>query len=76
MGKLAGVRWKSIELKDERRLTAGLVHHRWPAWSPDGRWLAFAVASGVEATWVVTDRRGRVARSRSAGARARPRRFG
>src|SRR5438874_713256 len=58
-----GVRWKSIALKDERRLTAGLVHHRWPAFSRDGQWLAFAASSGHDATWVLTDRRGRVART-------------
>ncbi|HZS42170.1 MAG TPA: hypothetical protein VFF06_35315 [Polyangia bacterium] len=58
-----GVRWKSITLKDERRLTAGLVHHRWPAFARDGQWLAFAASSGHDATWVLTDRRGRVART-------------
>jgi Tol biopolymer transport system component len=63
MAKQSGVRWKSIALKDEKRLTAGLVHHRWPAFSHDGRWLAFAASSGHDATWVLTDRRGRVART-------------
>jgi dipeptidyl aminopeptidase/acylaminoacyl peptidase len=63
MSRLNGVRWKSIELKGERRLTAGLVHHRWPAFSRDGQWLVFAAAGGHDATWVLTDRRGRVART-------------
>jgi Tol biopolymer transport system component len=57
------VRWKSIALAGERRLTAGLVHHRWPAWSPDGNWVAFAVGDGGDAAWVIADRRGRVART-------------
>jgi hypothetical protein len=54
--------WKSIALRAERRLTAGLVHHRWPAWSADGELLAFAVGDGADAPWVICDRRGRVAR--------------
>jgi len=63
MAKRDGVRWKSIELKGERRLTAGLVHHRWPALARDGQFVAFAAFGGFDATWVVTDRRGRVART-------------
>ncbi len=63
MTKRPGLRWKSVSLKATRRLTAGLAHHRWPAWSPDGRWLAFAIGEGRAAMWVVTDRRGRVARA-------------
>ncbi len=50
--------WRSVELADERRLTAGLVHHRSPCWSRDGSWLAFA----ADDAWVIVDRRGRVAR--------------
>lgn len=62
MTRRPGVRWKAVSLKGARRLTAGLVPHRLPAWSPDGRWLAFAIGEGRAAMWVVTDRRGRVAR--------------
>ncbi len=63
MAKRGGLRWKSIGLKDEERLTAGWVHHRCPAWSADGKWLAFAAGDDHDATWVLTDRRGRVART-------------
>jgi dipeptidyl aminopeptidase/acylaminoacyl peptidase len=63
MAKRETIRWKSIELRCERRLSAGLVHHRLPALSRDGRWVAFAALGGLDATWVVTDRRGRVART-------------
>jgi dipeptidyl aminopeptidase/acylaminoacyl peptidase len=55
-----GKAWKAVELADERRLTAGLVQHRWPCWSPDGKWLAFAVGDGE--AWAIADRRGRLAR--------------
>jgi dipeptidyl aminopeptidase/acylaminoacyl peptidase len=57
------VHWKSLALKADRWATAGLVHHRWPAWSPDGEWLAFAAGDGRDAAWVIADRRGRVART-------------
>jgi len=53
-----GKAWRSVELAEEERLTAGVVHHRAPSWSPDGKWLAFA----ADGAWIVTDRRGRVAR--------------
>jgi dipeptidyl aminopeptidase/acylaminoacyl peptidase len=53
-----GKAWRSVELAEEERLTAGVVHHRSPSWSPDGKWLAFA----ADGAWIVTDRRGRVAR--------------
>jgi Tol biopolymer transport system component len=58
MSKRPGLRWKSISLDGERRLTAGLAHYRCPTWSRDGKRLAFAVAD----TWVVVDRRGRIDR--------------
>jgi Tol biopolymer transport system component len=57
-----GGKWKAISVGAERRLTAGRVHHRWPCWSPDGEHVAFAVGDGLDAAWVLTDRRGRVAR--------------
>jgi len=62
MAKRATFRWKSISIKEEERLTAGLVHHRAPAWSADGRWLATRVGDH-EPAWVVIDRRGRLART-------------
>jgi hypothetical protein len=62
MARRAGVRWKSIGTKEEQRLTAGLVHHRAPAWSEGGRWLAIRIGDH-EPAWVVVDRRGRVARA-------------
>ncbi len=52
---------RPIVLVRERRLTAGLAHHRSPTWSTDGKWLAFAVGDGSSSSWLVTDRRGRVA---------------
>jgi dipeptidyl aminopeptidase/acylaminoacyl peptidase len=55
-------KWKSISLGGARRLTAGGVHHRAPAWSSDGQWLAFVAGDGLEAAWVIADRKGRVAR--------------
>lgn len=49
-------------LSDETRVTAGHSHHRAPTWSPDGRMLAFSTGGLQDGSWVVTDRRGRVAR--------------
>jgi Tol biopolymer transport system component len=54
----AGKAWRSVELADEERLTAGVVHHRSPCWSPDGKWLAYA----ADDCWLIVDRRGRMAR--------------
>jgi Tol biopolymer transport system component len=54
----AGKAWRSLELADEERLTAGVVHHRHPCWSPDGKWIAYA----ADDCWLIVDRRGRVAR--------------
>ncbi len=45
-----------------RRLTAGLSHHRAPAWSQDGRHLAFLLGEGEDSHWVVIDRKGRLSR--------------
>jgi WD40-like Beta Propeller Repeat len=53
-----GRAWRQVELDEEERLTAGVVHHRSPCWSADGKWLAFV----AETAWVMVDRRGRVAR--------------
>jgi len=60
--KKSGMRWKAVALRAERRLTGGLVDHRRPAWSLDGERLVFAAGGPRDAVWVVTDRRGRVAR--------------
>lgn len=49
-------------LRRVRRLSAGLVHHRAPTWSVDGRLLAFLHDEGDDACWVICDRKGRVAR--------------
>jgi hypothetical protein len=61
--KKSGMRWKSVGLRAARRITGGLADHRRPAWSLDGERLAFAVGGPRDAVWVVTDRRGRVART-------------
>jgi Tol biopolymer transport system component len=53
-----GKAWRGVELDEEERLTAGVVHHRSPSWSADGKWLAFT----ADNVWVLADRRGRVAR--------------
>src|SRR5271163_1594368 len=52
-----------LALEDEYRLTAGYAHHHAPAWSRDGHLLALAVGGERDASWVIVDRRGRVARS-------------
>src|SRR6516164_779997 len=57
------VQWKSLALRADRRVTAGLVHHRSPAWSADGEWLVYAAGDGYDSVWVLVDRRGRVART-------------
>jgi hypothetical protein len=62
MSRRNGVKWKAVRIEDEERLTAGLTDHRAPAWSPDGRFVAFAAGEGRDASWVIADRRGRVAR--------------
>jgi hypothetical protein len=61
--KKSGMRWKSVGLRAARRVTGGLADHRRPAWSLDGERLVFAVGGSRDSVWVVTDRRGRVART-------------
>jgi hypothetical protein len=60
--KASGMRWKSVALRASRRLTSGVADHRLPAWSPDGEHLLYAVGAAHDASWVLCDRRGRVAR--------------
>ena len=44
-------------------MTAGRAHHRAPTWSSDGKFLAFSVGGLQDGAWVLTDKRGRVART-------------
>lgn len=53
---------RSVRLRRLRRVTAGLVHHRAPAWSIDGRHLASRLGEGLDSFWMIVDRKGRVAR--------------
>jgi Tol biopolymer transport system component len=63
MSKATKVSASKLALGDERRLTAGYAHHHAPSWSHDGHLLAVAVGNAHDASWVLVDRRGRVARS-------------
>lgn len=62
MTKETQAKLRSASVRRVRRVTAGLLHHRAPALSPDGRRLISACGSGADSAWVVTDRKGRVAR--------------
>ena len=62
MTKLRGSRLKDVRLRERRRITAGIEHHGWPSWSPDGQLLCSALGTGHSSMWLVTDRKGRVAR--------------
>ena len=53
---------RDLELRKTRRLTAGQLHHQKPSFSPDGRFLLHALGSGSESHWLLSDRKGRVAR--------------
>jgi hypothetical protein len=63
MSRPTKTRFGRLALSDELRLTAGYAHHHAPAWSRDGHLLALAVGGERQASWVIVDRRGRVARS-------------
>jgi len=63
MSRPTKTRFSRLSFADEIRLTAGYAHHHSPAWSRDGRLLAVAVGGERHASWVIVDRRGRVARS-------------
>ena len=62
MTKLRGSRLKDVRLRERRRITAGIEHHGGPSWSPDGQLLCSALGTGHSSMWLVTDRKGRVAR--------------
>lgn len=51
-----------LRLRRVRRITAGLVHHRAPVWSSSGRHIASHIGEGHDSCWVVSDRKGRIAR--------------
>lgn len=53
---------RTLKLRRVRRITAGLVHHRAPTFSGDGRFVASRLGEGPDSYWVVVDRKGRVAR--------------
>jgi Tol biopolymer transport system component len=59
-----------LRLQRVRRLTAGTIDHEHPAWSPDGRTLAFAAGPADVRRVYLVDRKGRFA---SAVAPAGPR---
>jgi Tol biopolymer transport system component len=63
MSKATKVSASKLALTDEQRLTAGYAHHHAPSWSKDGHLLAMTVGNVRDASWVLVDRRGRVARS-------------
>ena len=56
-------RFGKLGLEGEERITAGLAHHRAPAWSSDGKHLVFSVGTKDDSAWTVVDRHGRVART-------------
>lgn len=62
MTKETPVKLRSASVRRVRRITAGLAHHRAPAWSPDGQRLVSACGSGGDSAWVLSDRKGRLAR--------------
>jgi hypothetical protein len=62
MTRAQGSKWKETRVGRVRRLTAGLLHHCAPAWSPDGHLLCFALGDGTDSHWLLTDRKGRAAR--------------
>lgn len=53
--------FEKLALRKVRRLTAGATDHEHPAWSPDGRALAFAAGPVDVRRVFVVDRRGRFA---------------
>ncbi|MCS6911871.1 MAG: hypothetical protein RMK29_11950 [Myxococcales bacterium] len=53
---------RDVELRDLRRLTAGQVHHRAPAWAPGGRWLSMELGEGDGTCRLICDGKGRPAR--------------
>ncbi|MEZ0231130.1 MAG: TolB family protein, partial [Planctomycetota bacterium] len=52
-----------LRLRRVRRLTAGTIDHEHPAWSPDGRTLAFAAGAADVRRVYLVDRKGRFASS-------------
>jgi hypothetical protein len=62
MKKLGGKQYRSVRLRGLRRMTAGLVHHRAPVFSPCGRWLCLEVGEGGDSAWLICDHKGRPAR--------------
>ncbi|HZU99400.1 MAG TPA: hypothetical protein VFF73_22015 [Planctomycetota bacterium] len=50
-----------LRLRRVRRLTAGTIDHEHPAWSPDGRTLAFAAGPADVQRVYLVDRKGRFA---------------
>ena len=52
-------RFRKLGLRRIRRLTAGTTDHEHPAWSPDGRTLAFSAGSVDSRAIYLVDRKGR-----------------
>ncbi len=61
MKRLSGKQFRAVRLRGLQRMTAGMVHHRAPTFSPDGRWLCMQVGEGAHSAWLLCDNKGRPA---------------
>ncbi len=63
---LSDKKFQKLEIGDANIITAGLCDHYDPAWSPDGRWLAFSGGAG-EVHIFITNPQGLLARQLTHG---------